>query len=151
MKQYLNWNQVSNSITIASHYFKHRDIEYIIAMAKGGLVPARLMARHLDIKQIYSFGINFYDMQDNKMDAPIIYQNLENVKFFPNANVLIVDDIIDMGDSIKYVKNEIKKINQIGEIYVYSLCVKESTPKEVLPDFYSSCHPADCWVVMPWE
>lgn len=114
----------------------------IIAIARGGLSLAQLLGEYYDLRSVYSINTIGYD--DTK--------KLEDVKVFniPQLNdakdVLIVDDIVDSGDTIVEV---IKVLNQVYPdvtFKVASLFYKKSA--KIAPSWYVK--EAKGWIDFFW-
>lgn len=171
----INQKELTGIIDYLSHKITHQDWkpDVIVTMAKGGLIPARLIARKLNIKKILSFGISFYDNDDKKVDVPIIYQRLDECKdLLKGKNILLVDDIADTGDSLKYCIEHLKELGIVGHdigttLYPddehlhlvsykshrnYRTCSLFYKPKsKIIPDFSFGEIDSDIWAYFPWE
>lgn len=125
--------------------------DIIVTMAKGGLIPARLLSKRLSVSKILSFGVSFYNEKNEKTSTPIIYQNLESsLPFLVDKNVLIVDDIADTGDSLTYCIKHLKKIGiNVNNIKTCCLFLKQKS--NVIPYYYFDTLNDDIWVYFPWE
>ena len=117
--------------------------ELLIGVARGGLIPARIIADLLDIPTIGSVGVAFYKDVERRMKNPIITQPL-NVTI-ASKRVLIVDDIVDTGESLALVASEVK--GKPEELRTATLYRKPST--RFTPDY--SGRETDSWVIFPWE
>jgi len=119
----------------------------IIAVSRGGLIPARLIADLLNIRRIYTIGIAMYD-QKHQHQA-LVYQTLPIVFQSENGPSLIIDDIADTGESLKIA---IKEIEQFKPVNDYKICSLYYKPKsQILPHFYSTVVENDTWIQFPWE
>ena len=80
--------------------------DFIVAIANGGIVPAGIINQRLLI-DIKILKINFKDEnQKPKYDEPIL---LEPIDFdFKNKRILLVDDRIKSGSTIKLAKELLK-------------------------------------------
>lgn len=144
----VSWDEI-NSITktLADDISKKHHIDCIVAIARGGLVPARYLAKYLNIKRIYTFGIEFYNDVNKKFRVPHIYQKFTTT-FNANQVVLIVDDVIDSGESMGVVVNKVIK-NGAKNFVTCSLHYKpKSTYK---PSFYGKQIENTVWIKYDWE
>jgi len=115
----------------------------IVAIARGGISLAHLLGEYYDIREVYS--INTIGYEDTI--------KLESVKVFnipelgEAKNVLIVDDIVDSGDTL------VEVLKVLGEAYptvtfkVASLFYKKSA--RIAPDWY--VQEADKWIEFFWS
>lgn len=81
------------------------EFDAIVAIARGGLSMGMMLGEHYDIREVYA--INTIGYEGTK--------KLDEVKVFniPDLNsakkVLIVDDIVDSGDTLKEVLNTLQE------------------------------------------
>ncbi len=72
--------------------------EIVIAIARGGYVPARLLCDYLDIMNLTSIKIEHYlSLATKEEQATIRYPLCTDIK---NRRVLLVDDVNDSGDTL---------------------------------------------------
>jgi hypoxanthine phosphoribosyltransferase len=135
-KEYLFWADFIDgseqlAIGIQECFFQPT---HIVAIAKGGLVLARQLATYLNIKRIYSLGIQFYTDINKTNKKPYIYQHLTE-KFKPKDVILIVDDIADSGETFELAVKEVTK-NKGKNIMTCSFYCKPKS--KFKPDFVAS-------------
>ena len=123
----------------------------VITMAKGGLIPARLLAKTLGITRILSYGISFYDENDQKTVDPVIYQGLEGCEpYLKDKNILLVDDISDTGESFRSC------ITHLKDMGVYHKNIRSSSlfykkRGSYIPTYNFGVLNDDIWAHFPWE
>jgi hypothetical protein len=118
--------------------------DVIVGIARGGLVPVRILADLLSIRQLVIIQIEFYtDIAKTKQAPTLTHPINENVT---GKKVLIVDDIADSGHSLKLAKTHLQE-QGVGEIKTATLYMK--TQSLIMPDFY--CKKTSRWVVFPWD
>jgi xanthine phosphoribosyltransferase len=71
----------------------------IVGVARGGLTLSHILGEYYNIRDVYSINTIGYD-DDSKLDSITIF-NIPNLQ--DSTNVLIVDDIVDSGDTLKLV------------------------------------------------
>jgi len=114
----------------------------IIAIARGGMTLAHLLGEYYDIREVYS--INTIGYEDTT--------KLESVKVFniPELNeaksVLIVDDIVDSGDTLIEVLKVLRQMYPAVIFKTASLFYKKSA--KIAPDWY--VQEADKWIEFFW-
>lgn len=84
----------------------HEDFDMIVAIANGGIVPAGIINQRLQ-KEVHLLRINLRDeYQHPKYDVP---QLLAPVDFdFKGKNILLVDDRIKTGSTIRLARELLK-------------------------------------------
>lgn len=107
----------------------------LIIVTKGGMVLGGLLSEYLDIPIVETVSIRSY--KDNEK------QQLEILKSAKSdlPDPLIVDDIVDSGDTLSYIAN---KYNARTAVLFYKPAVAI-----IKPDFY--LHETDKWIKFPWE
>ena len=115
----------------------------IVAIARGGLTFGHALANALDMRTIFS--INSIHYADTKKLDTIDVFNVPDLELY--KRVLLVDDIIDSGDSMVEIKRVLlEKFPQI-ELTTAVLFYK---PKALIqPDFKIS--KTDEWINFFWE
>jgi len=116
--------------------------EAVVAVTRGGLVPAAIVARELGVRVIETVCIASYeygkqgDLQVLKGPGPAISAN-------GGEGVLIVDDLVDTGATAKIVRSLLPKAH-FATVY--------AKPKGVeLVDTYITEVSQDTWIYLPWD
>ena len=139
----LNWDNVYEDSLKLSNMIKESNIEFnkIVAITKGGMFPALIVASQLKIDYIDTFGIKSYM---NKKQS-----NISIIKDFPSLNnekVLIIDDLVDTGNTIKSIKNIVSK-----DLFVKFGVLYSKPAGEHLINFSVKSCEQKTWVLFPWE
>ncbi|XVU27233.1 phosphoribosyltransferase [Actinoplanes sp. CA-054009] len=77
----------------------------ILAVARGGLFAAGSISYALDIKNLHVINVEFYTGVDERLDTPVMLGPEPSIADMTGANVLIVDDVADTGETIKLVRD----------------------------------------------
>lgn len=113
----------------------------VVAITRGGMVPACIVARELDIRTVDTVSVKSYDHQ-TQADAHIL-KRPDPAVVGDGAGVLIVDDLVDTGRTLELVKAEYPKAH-IATVY--------AKPKgEALVDTYITGVSQDTWIFFPWD
>ncbi len=114
----------------------------IIAISRGGLPIATIIAHYFNMRDICIIQISHYDenREQIRLDMDVSGVNLKHPDLY---NILIVDDIVDTGDTFRLVKQVLPKARY------FSFCVKEGSKH--LPNYKCMIVKDDSWVVFPWE
>jgi uncharacterized protein len=100
-KEYCTWLEVEMPVkklhTIQTSGKKY---DVVLAITNGGIIPARLMARELDINHI-----QFILIRNKRLHIE------EMVPLLKGRKYLVVDDIHDTGDTFTKVFNIVKKFD----------------------------------------
>ncbi len=140
----LGWDEIENYCIELAKRIKRDGVkfDYILAISRGGLIPARLISDYLDL-DILVTRIKFYTSIGKTSRRPVVLYFPEDVY---KKRILIVDDIADTGESILKAIEELKKRNV--NFYKVATLLKKPWSK-ITPDYYVK--ETDRWVVFPWE
>ena len=127
----------------------HPHIDTIIALARGGLVPARIMAEYIKPDNFYVMGVRLYD-GDQRGQAIRIHQDLPvDVYRDRNNSILVIDDVSDGGTTLSFARSRV--FVQTGGAHIWTACPYMKTGTKAVPNFYSKEIPKDKWIVFPFE
>jgi xanthine phosphoribosyltransferase len=115
------------------HYFKG-----LIAITRGGLVPAAVIARELGIHLVDTICISSYDWQDKKGEAEIL-KGVDG----DGEGWLLIDDLVDTGRTAKLVKEMVPKAH-FATIYA-------KPAGRPLVDTFVTEVSQDTWILFPWD
>ena len=114
----------------------------IIAIARGGLSLAQLLGEYYDLRAVYTINTIGYE-DTTKLEAVKVFNipELKDVK-----EVLIVDDIVDSGDTLIEVLKVLEKTYPDVTFKVASLFYKKSA--KMAPNWYVK--EAKGWIDFFW-
>ena len=122
----------------------HPDI--IIAIGRGGYVPARLLADYLDIMNLNAIKVEHYIAGAHRQAiATVKYPLCTDVS---GLQVLVVDDVSDSGDTFAVTMQHIMEKSAPREIRTSVLHHK--TVSHFTPDFYAAKIIKWRWLIYPW-
>lgn len=146
----LTWDHIGELCEEVARKIKDQNdnVSNIIAVSRGGLIPATILSQMLDVEKVYCVGMKSYKGKQ-KNGAPVIYQNINGAMLWTMRSctgcTLIVDDICDTGDTFKYIKSEI--IDKLDNTRFLSLILKPKS--KFTPRYYAE--KSYKWIVYPWE
>ena len=115
----------------------------IIAIARGGLTLAHLLSLRWDLREVYSLNAISYEGSKQK---DLIIKNIPTIDS-QFKRILIVDEIVDSGKSLKEVLKILQKANPYTHFYTAALFQKEKA--QIKADFFLK-EPYD-WIDFFWE
>lgn len=143
--RYLKWREILDIVASLSRDIANRySPDVLVFIAKGGLIPARLLLDYLDISEIGFVEVKFYKSIGSTMEKPFVKSMA--IPSVTDKNVLIVDDVVDSGRTMQLIMGIVSS-QRPREIKTASLFVKPWST--FIPDFYHAMT-AD-WIVFPWE
>ena len=141
-----NWNQIYGMLLAQAQKIKSDGYkpDIIIGIARGGLVPARILTDLLEIPQLAIIQEEFYVDIAQTTFEPILKQTLASK--ITGKKTLLVDDIADTGKSLKLAENHLQQQGP-AEIKTVTLYSKPQTI--TTPNYFEE--QTSSWVVFPWD
>jgi hypoxanthine phosphoribosyltransferase len=119
--------------------------DFVIAIARGGLLPAGALAYALGTKSCGSLNVEFYSDIETTLPEPILLPPLLDNEPLIGKNVLLVDDVADSGRTLALVVGLLENVGVIVKT-----ATLYSKPRSVIePDFF--WRKTDRWIVFPWS
>lgn len=113
----------------------------IVALSRGGLVPAAIISRELGIRLIETLCIKSYDEQ--VQEGLEVLKMPEQAMKVEGANWLVIDDLIDSGKTMREARRLLPKATFV------TLYVK--TEPTGLVDHFVRHFDLDTWLFFPWD
>ncbi len=137
----VNWQEFyRNARALAWHLNENHKWEGLIAITRGGLVPAAIVARELGIRKIDTISIVSYN-EDDKQIEPLVLKSCHLEE--QGKGWLVIDDLVDTGATAKIVRDMLPQAH-IAAIYAKP-CGKDHV------DSFMTEVSQDTWIVFPWE
>ena len=118
--------------------------DIIVGIARGGLVPSRVLADLLETRDFAIITIEYYCGINQKKKEPILKQCLHTQ--LTDKKVLLVDDVSDGGRSLQLAKKHLQE-QCARDIKIATLYCKPGTITK--PDYFEK--ETSQWIVFPWE
>ncbi len=109
----------------------------IIAITRGGLVPAAIIARELEVRLVDTICITTYEEQ--AQGSSKILKRFEG----NGDGFLLIDDLVDTGTTAKIVKDSVPKAH-FATVYA-------KPAGRPLVDTYITEVSQDTWIRFPWD
>ena len=109
----------------------------MVAITRGGLVPAAIVARELNLRLVDTICIATYEHKDQ--GAPSILKSVEGTA---SEGMLIVDDLVDTGTTAKIVRDMLPA--HFATIYA------KPAGKPMVDTFVTEVS-QDTWILFPWD
>jgi len=134
----VSWEQLHRDCrALAWRLVEQGPWEGIFAITRGGLVPAAIIARELDIRLIDTICVSSYDWQSQGKSS--ILKRVEN----DGSGWLLIDDLVDTGRTAKLARDMVPKAHFAT---VYAKPEGRSTV-----DTYITEVSQDTWILFPWD
>lgn len=135
----ISWEQLHRDAKALSRRLHdlNRTWKGIVAVSRGGLVPAAIIARELDIHLIDTICITSYDWQTQGEST--ILKSMDG----DGEGLLIIDDLVDTGGTAKIVRQMLPR--------AYFATVYAKPAGKPLLDAHVTEVSQDTWILFPWD
>jgi hypoxanthine phosphoribosyltransferase len=139
------WNQIYEMLLCQAQKIKNQNYkpDIIIAIARGGVVSARILSDLLENPNLSFIQIEFYTNINQTLQEPTLKQTLTPKVI--GKKVLLIDDIADTGKSLQLAKTHLQQ----GAIEIKTATLYQKNQSITTPDFYEK--QTTSWVVFPWD
>ncbi|MGZ5051718.1 MAG: phosphoribosyltransferase [Methylobacter sp.] len=120
-------------------------IDTIVAIARGGYIPGRLLSDMLGVHDLTGFKIEHYRGLRKQQQAYVKYPLNADLT---GRNVLLIDDVCDSGDTFSVGVEHIRQCGAVNELRTATLHLK--TVSTYKPDFYVDTVAEWRWLIYPW-
>ncbi|WP_028578138.1 xanthine phosphoribosyltransferase [Desulfomicrobium escambiense] len=135
----ISWDQLHRDAKALAWRLLDKDFfRGIIAVTRGGLVPAAIIARELDIRLVDTICVSSYDWQNQKGEVKLL-KGIEG----DGQGWLIVDDLVDTGRTGKLIRELLPK--------AHFACVYAKPAGRPLVDTFITEVSQDTWILFPWD
>lgn len=142
-KVVVSWQDIFEFVGKLVLKYKNNPPDCILAVARGGVFIGTLLSYKLDIPIKY-IGVSSY-IGDKKTDNVHFTQHADVTEF---KNILVIDDIIDSGDTIQFVKDILENSFDKNFEFVTMYAVEG---KENNVTWCDKIKGKNDWVEFPWE
>ncbi|HQS84116.1 MAG: xanthine phosphoribosyltransferase [Alphaproteobacteria bacterium 16-39-46] len=137
-KHYISWDDFHKDALALAQKLPPLPWKGMVAITRGGLIPAGIISRALNITLIETVCLSSYDdVTDTQTDLTV----LKNLPLQSGENWLVIDDLIDTGATVQIVRK------MLPGAHFASLYGKEHG-KHLIDTFVREIN---AWIVFPWE
>ena len=144
---YISWSRfysLSRKLSIRIHDSGFKP-DLIIAIGRGGYMPARIISDFLHVMNLTSFKIEHYRGTQKKTTARVRYPLAQAVA---GNRILLVDDVCDTGDTFDMAQEHLDERLQPQEIRTAVMHYKKAS--SFIPDYYAVRMMRWRWIIYPW-
>ena len=118
----------------------------VVAITRGGMAPAMIIARELDIRTVDTISVKSYHSgggaADQRREAEVL-KSPDASKMGDGEGILIIDDLVDSGKTLELVRSIYPK--------AHFACVYAKPEGERQADTYITSVSQDTWIFFPWD
>ncbi|MCQ4190077.1 MULTISPECIES: xanthine phosphoribosyltransferase [Methylocystis] len=115
----------------------------IVAVTRGGLVPAAIVARELGIRVIETVCVASYHEETERGEIQVLKPLTDTILARPSSEVLIIDDLVDTGATAKAVRDMLANAH-FATVYAKP----QGLP---MVDTFVTEVSQDTWIFFPWD
>ena len=118
----------------------------VVAITRGGMAPAMIIARELDIRTVDTISVKSYHSsggaEDERREAKVLKS--PNAEMMGDGEgILIIDELVDSGKTLELVRSIYPK--------AHFACVYAKPEGEKQADTYITSVSQDTWIFFPWD
>lgn len=113
----------------------------VVAITRGGMAPAMIVARELDIRTVDTISVKSYHHQDQGEAKVLKAPDAEMMG--DGSGILIVDDLVDSGKTLELVRRLYPKAH-FATVYAKPM-------GEPMVDTFITGVSQDTWIFFPWD
>ena len=118
----------------------------VVAITRGGMAPAMIVSRELDIRTVDTISVKSYHAgggaADQQRDAEVLKKPDANL-MGDGEGILIVDDLVDSGKTLELVRQMYPKAH-FATVYA-------KPQGEAMVDTFITGVSQDTWIFFPWD
>ena len=113
----------------------------VVAITRGGMAPAMIVSRELDIRTVDTISVKSYDHQSRSEAKVLKHPDAEMLG--DGEGILIVDDLVDSGKTLELVRKLYPKAH-FATVYA-------KPSGEPMVDTFVTGVSQDTWIFFPWD
>lgn len=123
--------------------------DWYVCITRGGLQPCLDLAEITNQDSIDTLNISSYKKSTLDKRFFSLHYKFKNLDHLSDKTVLLIDDLVDTGDTLKFAANFIGVHGCPKTIHTAVVYIKPHT--KFLPDFYIEHLPNNNHIVFSWE
>ena len=113
----------------------------VVAVTRGGMAPAMIVSRELDIRRVDTISVKSYNHQE-QMDAEVLKAPDADL-MGDGTGILIIDDLVDSGKTLELVRQ------MYPNAHFATVYAKPKGRPQV--DTFVTEVSQDTWIYFPWD
>jgi xanthine phosphoribosyltransferase len=113
----------------------------VVAITRGGLVPAMIVSRELDIRVVDTISVQSYAHQNR--GAAEVTKSPQADLMGDGTGILIVDDLVDTGKTLELVRNLYPKAH-------FATVYAKPSGRPMVNTYITEVS-QDTWIFFPWD
>jgi xanthine phosphoribosyltransferase len=136
----VTWDQLHRDArALAWRLIERGPFTGIVAVTRGGLIPAAINARELDVRLVESVSVVTYD--EEVRGAPVVSK--PPAAAGDGTGFLMIDDLVDTGTTARVVRGLLPR--------AHFACIYAKPAGRSLVDSFVTEVSQDTWILFPWD
>lgn len=114
----------------------------VVAITRGGLAPAMIISRELDIRVVDTISVKSYDRQQQS-EAVVLKAPQADLMGPEGEGILIIDDLVDTGKTLELVRQMYPKAH-------FATVYAKPKGRDMVDSFITEVS-QDTWIFFPWD
>ncbi len=137
----VTWDQLHRDArTLAATLMAHPPFQGIVAVTRGGLIPAAIVARELECRLVETVCVASYAGEEGTRHAPVV---LKAPAAGDGFGFLVIDDLVDTGVTAGLVRGLLPR--------GHFACLYAKPAGRPAVDSFVAEVPQDTWILFPWD
>jgi xanthine phosphoribosyltransferase len=138
----VTWDQLHRDArTLATMMMSRAPFHGIVAITRGGLIPAAIVARELECRLIETISVVTYSEEAGSQGVPVVLKPASAAG--EGEGFLIVDDLVDSGVTARLVRGILPR--------AHFACLYAKPAGLAATDSFVAQVPQDTWILFPWD
>lgn len=147
VRKAVTWDEIAALCRELGDRVRGGSYDAILGIARGGLVPAALVAQEIGLRRVMAAAVASYE--GDHRGASLDFLEFPPDQAIAGRNILVVDDIWDSGRTIELVRRRISEAGGRCTVAVLHYKPAQSAYPDRQPDIW--LRETDDWIVYPWE
>lgn len=113
----------------------------IVAITRGGMAPAMIIARELDVRTVDTISVKSYSHQDQS--EAVVLKAPDAGIIGDGTGILIIDDLVDTGKTLKVVRDLYPNAH-------FATVYAKPEGRSMVETFITEVS-QDTWIFFPWD
>ncbi len=137
----VTWEQLHRDARSLAGALMHHAFRGIVAVTRGGLIPAAIVARELELRLVESISVISYAGEAGTATPPRVVKAASAAG--DGAGFLVIDDLVDSGETARAVRTALPA--------AHFACLYAKPAGRPYTDRFVAEVPQDTWILFPWD
>lgn len=142
---HVSWDQLHRDARALAWRMDETEWRAVVAVTRGGMVPAMIVARELDIRTIDTISIKSYRgvASDADQSELQLYKQPDPQLMGNGEGILVVDDLVDSGRTLEMIRAMYPKAH-------FATVYAKPKGKHMVQSYVTEVS-QDTWIFFPWD